>query len=80
VVGSIQQAGDGRVSGARPVDGTASAGIGFLHARKWAWWFAVLFTVDGCGDLISFFITGELLKSASGVAVCSVFLVRTQPQ
>jgi len=55
--------------------GTASAAIGFLHAMKWAWWFAVvLFAVDGCGDLISFFITGELLKSASGVAICSVFL------
>ena len=55
--------------------GTASAAIGFLHARKWAWWFAVvLFTIDGCGDLASTFITGEVLKGAFGVAISSVFL------
>ncbi len=55
--------------------GTFSAAIGLLRRRKWAWWFAVvLFVVDGCGDVISFFATRELLRSATGVAITSAFL------
>jgi hypothetical protein len=55
--------------------GTASAAIEFLHARKWAWWFAVvLFTIDGCGDLVSFLVTRDGLRSGSGIVICGVFL------
>ena len=68
----------GRISGAPLIAlgvATAAAGIGLLRRRKWAWWFAVaLFAINGCGDLVSFLVTGDLLKSASGVAVAAVFL------
>lgn len=54
---------------------TAAAGIGLLRRKQWAWWFALaLFAINGCGDLVSFFVTGDLLKSASGVALATLFL------
>ncbi len=68
----------GRISGVLLMAlgiGTTAAGIGMLHRRKWAWWFAViLFGVDGCGDLVALFATGELLRTAVGVAVSATFL------
>jgi hypothetical protein len=55
--------------------GTFSAGLGLLRRQRWAWWFAVvLFIVNGTGDLVSFVVTGDWLRSASGVAVAGVFL------
>lgn len=55
--------------------GTASAAGGLLRARKWAWWFAVgLFAINGGGDLVSFWVTGDAVRSASGLVVCSAFL------
>ena len=55
--------------------GTASAGRGLLRGKKWAWWFSVvLFTVDGCGDLVSFFFTKDALRSGLGILICAVFL------
>jgi hypothetical protein len=55
--------------------GTFAAGLGLLHARKWAWWFAViLFAINGAGDLVSFVATGDWLRSASGVVISSAFL------
>jgi hypothetical protein len=55
--------------------GTAGAATGLLRRRKWAWWFAVLlFAVNGFGDLASYFVTRDWLRSASGVVVCSAFL------
>jgi len=55
--------------------GTAAAGAGLLRRKKWAWWFAVaLFAINGCGDAASFPITGDLLKSAAGVAAACAFL------
>ena len=54
----------------------ASAGVGLLRGKKWAWWFSVvLFLVNGCGDLVSFFITKDALRSGSGFLICAVFLV-----
>ena len=68
----------GRISGVLLLAlgiGTAAAATGLLHRRKWAWWFAiVLFTIDGCGDVVAFFATGDLLRSAFGLAVCTTFL------
>jgi hypothetical protein len=56
--------------------GVASAAIGMLRASKWAWWFAIaLFAVDGCGDLVSAFVTREWLRSALGIAVSAAFLI-----
>ena len=55
--------------------GTAVVAIGLLQRKTWAWWFAVvLFSVNGCGDLVSFYVTGDALRRISGVAICSAFL------
>ena len=55
--------------------GTASAGRGLLRGKKWAWWFSVvLFTVDACGDVVSFFFTKDALRSGFGILICAVFL------
>ncbi|SRR5713101_219034 len=55
--------------------GIFAAGLGLLRGKRWAWWFAIaLFAIDGCGDIVSFFITGDALRSASGVVISSVFL------
>jgi lysylphosphatidylglycerol synthetase-like protein (DUF2156 family) len=55
--------------------GAASAATGLIRRRTWAWWFTViLFSVNGCGDLVSFYVTGDAIKSISGIAICSVFL------
>jgi hypothetical protein len=55
--------------------GTLAAGIGLLERKRWAWWFAVvLFTIDGAGDVVSLLVTGDWLKSASGMVICSAFL------
>jgi hypothetical protein len=68
----------GRISGVLLMAlgiGTAAAGIGMLNRRKWAWWSAVaLFAVDGCGDLVDLFATGELLRTAVGIVVSATFL------
>lgn len=54
---------------------TAAAGMSLLKRRKWAWWFAsVLFAIDGCGDVLRFFLTGDSLRSAAGVVISSAFL------
>ena len=34
----------------------------------------VLFVVDGAGDAVAFFVTGELARSLAGVAISSAFL------
>jgi hypothetical protein len=55
--------------------GTSAAAAGLLQGKKWSWWFAmVLFTINGCGDVVSFFATRDILRSGSGVVIASVFL------
>jgi hypothetical protein len=55
--------------------GTAAAGRGLLRGNAWAWWFAViLFVVDGAGDVVSFFLTGDWLRSTSGMLISGAFL------
>jgi hypothetical protein len=55
--------------------GTLSAALGLLHGRRWAWWFAVaLFTIEVCGDLISYFLTHDTLRALSGAMIASFFL------
>jgi hypothetical protein len=50
--------------------GTFAAGLGMLRGRRWAWWFAVIpFAVNGIGDIVSFIVTGDRLRSASGVVI-----------
>jgi hypothetical protein len=55
--------------------GTLAVGAGLLRRKRWAWWFAViLFLVNGCGDLVGGFVTGDWLRSASGALICAGFL------
>ena len=55
--------------------GTFFAAKGLLRGRAWAWWFAmVLFTVDAIGDIVSFVITRDWMKSAAGIVISSIFL------
>jgi hypothetical protein len=55
--------------------GTACATLGLLRRKKWAWYFAVaLFTIDGCGDVVSLVATGERWKAVGGILVSSLFL------
>lgn len=54
---------------------TVAAAVGLLRRKAWAWWVAVaLFAVNGAGDVVSFIITGDWLKSLSGVVVASGFV------
>jgi hypothetical protein len=54
---------------------TFTAARGLLHGKRWAWWFAVLlFAVNGMGDVAGFFVTGDALRSISGVVIATVFL------
>lgn len=54
----------------------SSAARGLLRGRRWAWWLAIgIFAVNGAGDLISFIITRDVLRSASGVVIAGVFLL-----
>ena len=56
--------------------GTFSAARGLLAGKLWAWRFAVvLFTVDACGDAVSYFITHDALRSVVGVTVSGIFLI-----
>src|SRR5579863_7830571 len=55
--------------------GTFAAAVGLLHRKRWAWWFAVvLFAINGAGDVVSLIVTGDWLRSASGVVISSAFL------
>jgi hypothetical protein len=56
--------------------GTFAAARGLLHGRKWAWRFAVaLFAIDGCGDIASFFLIHDALKTVTGVIISLAFLL-----
>jgi hypothetical protein len=55
--------------------GTSAAAVGLLQDREWAWWFAIaLFAINGCGDVVSFFVTRDLWRSGSGALISSTFL------
>lgn len=55
--------------------GTGAAAYGLLQRKIWAWWFAVvLFVVDGTGDIVAAIMTHDFLRTATGVAISSVFI------
>jgi hypothetical protein len=55
--------------------GTFAAALGLLRGRKWAWWFAVvLFSVDSAGNLVSFFLIHDPLRTISGAIISLSFL------
>jgi len=75
----------GRVSGALLwilAAGCFAGAMGLLRGQPWAWWFAVaLFAVNACGDIVGLVVTGDVLRSALGVAVsCGFLLALAQPR
>ncbi|MBZ5508745.1 MAG: hypothetical protein LAO78_25060 [Acidobacteriia bacterium] len=53
----------------------SQAARGLLHGSKWAWRFTVsLFTVDACGDIVSYFIIHDAIRTITGVMISSAFL------
>ncbi|HEX3969336.1 MAG TPA: hypothetical protein VHW70_15315 [Edaphobacter sp.] len=68
----------GKVSGILLVAlgaGTGAAGIGLLKGKEWCWWFAVvLFAINGIGDLVTLFLTHDLIRGGSGVLIAIIFL------
>jgi hypothetical protein len=68
----------GRVSGVFLMAlgvGTFLAALGLLRGRRWAWWFGVcLFAVDASGNIVSYFLTHEALRSGTGAIVSATFL------
>ena len=54
---------------------TGFAGRSLIECKKWAWWFAIsLFAINGLGDLVTLFLTRNLLKGGSGVLIALGFL------
>jgi hypothetical protein len=55
--------------------GTFAAARGLLRGRRWAWWFGVsLFAVDTSGNIVSYFVIHDALRSATGAIISATFL------
>jgi uncharacterized membrane protein (DUF2068 family) len=55
--------------------GTLFAALGLLRRQRWAWWFGVvLFAMDACGNIVSYFLTHDALRSLTGAIVSATFL------
>ena len=55
--------------------GTLFAAIGLLRGRPWAWWFAVfLFAIDSSGNVVSYFLVHDALRSICGTIISGTFL------
>ena len=56
--------------------GTWAAARGLLKRQLWAWWFSVLlFTINASGDIVSYFLIHDALRTATGAFVSAAFLV-----
>jgi hypothetical protein len=56
--------------------GTLAAALGLLAGRRWAWRFSVaLFAINAAGDIVSFFLIHDALRSAVGAIISSAFLI-----
>ena len=56
--------------------GTFFAALGLLRGQRWAWWFGVvLFTTDACGNIVSYFLAHDALRSLTGASISATFLV-----
>src|ERR1044071_1710384 len=56
--------------------GTLAAACGLLAGRRWAWWFSVaLFAIDACGNVVSYFLIHDAMRSATGAIISSAFLI-----
>jgi len=55
--------------------GTFFAALGFLRRQRWAWWFGVvIFAMDACGNIVSYFLTHDALRSLTGAIISATFL------
>lgn len=60
--------------------GTFFAALGLLLGRQWAWWFGVfLFAIDASGNIFSYFLTHDALRSISGAIISATFFVFLVP-
>ena len=68
----------GRVSGVFLLAlgvGTFFAALGLLRGQPWAWWFGVfLFAIDASGNIVSYFLTHDALRSLTGAIISATFL------
>ncbi len=56
--------------------GTFAAARGLLAGRRWAWRFSVaLFAIDAAGNIVSFFLIHDALRTATGAIISSAFLI-----
>jgi hypothetical protein len=56
--------------------GTFACARGLLSGRRWAWWFSVaLFAIDAAGNVVSFFLIHDALRSGTGAIISSAFLI-----
>lgn len=54
---------------------TFFAALGLLRGRRWAWWFGVcLFAVDASGNIVSYLLTHDALRSGAGAIISATFL------
>ena len=69
----------GRVSGVFLLAlgvGTFFAALGLLRGQRWAWWFGVfLFGIESCGNVVSYFLTHDALRSGAGAIIAITFLL-----
>jgi hypothetical protein len=69
----------GRVSGVFLLAlgvGTFFAAFGLLRGRRWAWWFGVcLFAIDASGNIVSYLLTHNALRSVTGGIISATFLL-----
>ena len=55
--------------------GTFAAALGLLRGCQWAWWFCFfLFSLDACGNVVSYFLTHDALRSVAGAIISAAFL------
>jgi hypothetical protein len=55
--------------------GTFFAALDLLRGRQWAWWFSVfLFAIDASGDIVSYVLTHDALRSLTGAIISATFL------
>jgi len=55
--------------------GTFLAAQGLLRGHRWAWWFAVvLFAVDVTGNLVSYFLVHDTLRTIIGAIISASFV------
>jgi hypothetical protein len=56
--------------------GTLAAARGLFAGCRWAWWFSVaLFAIDAAGNIVSFFLIHDALRTATGALISSTFLI-----